>query len=128
VPGFAANLSDKKKVLKYTGKYGEDFRSHLVPFGIEATGRLGPEATKFLETLTKDITDNEAKKEVQKAKALLARRMAATLVIYNGSLLSAYRRHSDHVPIFTHEDYEDPFVAIPEDPADDGENNWSDED
>jgi hypothetical protein len=124
VPGFGATEAEKKKFQKYIGRYGEDFRSHLVPFGIEATGRLGPEATKFLEDLTKDISDNDAKKEVQKARALLARRMAATLVIYNGSLLSAYRRHGNHAPIFTEdENYDDPFVAIPEDQADTDEDN-----
>ena len=107
--------AEKGKFQKNVQRYGELIRSELVPFAMEASGRLGEAAMKFLDDLSKNLADNDEKKAEKKARSLLARRIAATLVIYNGSLMASFRRRSDEVPIHDN-NYGDPFVDIPDDP------------
>lgn len=115
-PGFGAEQAEKGKVQKYVGRYGEAIRSKLVPFGIEATGRLGPSANKFFADISSNLSDNHDKKEKEKKERnLLARRIAATLVIYNGNLMSTFRGHSTVIPIAA-EDYGDPPQTLVDDP------------
>jgi hypothetical protein len=116
-PGYGATEAEKGKFQKYTHRYGELIRSQLVPFGMEATGRLGPNACKFFDDIGRNISDDtDLKAKEKKAKNLLARRIAATLVIYNGILMSQFRGHSEVVPIDRH-DYGDPYQDVPDDPA-----------
>jgi hypothetical protein len=48
VAGGAAKQAEMSKVAAYRGT---DYAGTLVPFIVEATGRLGPKASKFLETI-----------------------------------------------------------------------------
>jgi hypothetical protein len=94
-------LKENDKLSKYRNKYTEEVSNRVVPFVVEATGRLGPRASAFIKEWSGIGNDNFP--EAAKARALEARpfflaRLAKVLVMGNHLLLQRGRGFYEELP------------------------------
>ena len=91
--GSAARLAEEGKMQEYSQYMGADNANHrVIPFGLESSGRLGPRATAFIDTLS-DLTGphQAANSKRARSRRFFMNRMNVILARFNARMMAEYR-------------------------------------
>ena len=91
-PGGPAEEAAKEKKASYSHDYGPNITDNLVPFAMEATGRYGKDATKFIETFSKKFPDfTIPDSQLQRVRHTLVQRISIIIASSYFALLNSHR-------------------------------------
>ena len=87
------------KMTKYSNYMGAQYmRTHLVPFVVEATGRLGKKATEFVDSWSGLAGPGQQPDEKQaKVRRFFFSRVSVGVAKYNARMIQFYRRSSQMI-------------------------------
>ncbi len=93
--GVANKAVEQRKLASYAGVEGLVANGNFIPFAVETTGRVGPWARSWLESLIGDGPKEELRS--------LYRRIGQVVMAYNGRLIRCLRQsavqHHASVPL-----------------------------
>jgi len=112
-PGHPATTQENEKTRKYTVHQTGISADNFIPFVLEATGRLGPAAVKFIDSVSgiKHAPDPQVKKQ----RNFFLQRLSAILIKDNSRHLRNYRNNSKRL-LRNGENMAQDNVVLPPDP------------
>jgi hypothetical protein len=97
-PADAARAKENRKFADYRRAYGPDMTDSLVPFVLECTGRFGPQAAKFIDTISGLLTQlpgggvANPNEKVKASRRFFLKRVARILAAGNARAIMRYRK------------------------------------